>query len=207
MITKIGERLEKWARAVMGKNVHPVFRQQPPHAIPPALINAVDAHNKAFGAQIKFNKGVQSQLSSLAQQLGVTGSAQQHVIAQKNTPGLSGLSGILSASPAVLSQQSGAQGLLGSALAQATQQFPGGTLSITGNPTASPWEAFLAGRTPTAELGLKFLNGSPSGFWAEPLNLVLGECLARIKELEDSNPWQKSYDQIADEREAKNGVR
>lgn len=152
----------------------------------PQLISAVDHHNQAFKAQMGINKSIQNQwkMSSFSQQL----------MSSQNT----------------LNQQSGQLGMIGSASIQASPAqiatgFPTGFLA--GNPTTDPWEAWLAGRTPTAELGLLFLKGSPDGFWAEPLTLVLSECLDRIKELEDTNPWQKSYDQIADEKEARaNGI-
>jgi hypothetical protein len=100
---------------------------------------------------------------------------------------------------AMMNQQASGLGTLG-------RQGLGGIGALTGQVRQqSPWEAHLAGREPTSTLAYEFLTATNDGF-AAPLNIVLGDLRSRIKELEDTNPFQKSYDQIADEKEAKNGT-
>ena len=97
------------------------------------------------------------------------------------------------------------QGLLNKHMQQHSQVHlngPTGPNPTFTNPFSGTWEKFLAGRDPTSALAHGFLAKHLGGDCGEPLALLLGDLLNRIKELEDANPWQKSYDQIADEKEA-----
>ncbi len=175
-----------WLKGLFGKK-ETVTLDQVLDSIPSPPPPPLKVLTTGFATQLG-QASVSSQMSLMSQHV----QAHQNLLNQQQGPSLiGGISGLIGST----TQQGLSASTLNNAFAPRTQ---------TMKPEQSAWDAFLAGRKPTGELAYRFLEDQSYGGWAEPLNYVLGDLLKRVKELEDTNPWQKSYDQIADEKEAKN---